>query len=149
MCVELLLLLLLASCLFVEGSTEGSYLEPLQQIPQLSYAQLSLLASNATARCSLMPQLCNWQLHLYEGHGFPVELPTSTVGTSSTTSTTVAPQMPAPLIFAIPGLNNPQQLLIYAQVEPETPRPKRGRSRRRRPEKKVLDVARLREAYVN
>lgn len=151
------LLLLLTGCLFVEGIAIESNIEPLQQIPQLSYGQLVLIANNATARCSLMPQLCNWQLHLYDGHAFRVELPqhvaTSTASTitkeSATiaTSTTKVPQMEpqlAPLIFAVPGLDNPQQLLIYAQVERE-PRPKRGRSRRRRLEKKVPAVVQLKK----
>lgn len=151
------LLLLLTSCLIVEGIATESHIEPLQQIPQLSYGQLVLIASNATVRCNVMPQLCNWQLHLYDGHAFSVELPqhvaTSTASTitkestTTTTSTTKAPKIEpqlAPLIFAVPGLDNPQKLLIYAQVERE-PRPKRGRSRRRRPEKKVPAVAQLKE----
>ncbi|KAH8410986.1 hypothetical protein KR222_004914, partial [Zaprionus bogoriensis] len=127
----LLLLLTLFGSLFDRGTAVLPHVEALQQIPQLNQSQLALIAQNATARCNLWPQLCAWQLHLYEGHAFSVQLPhnvaTSPESTTSTTSPTTEAPSAVPLIFTVPGLQNTQQLLIYAQVEP-----KRGRTRRRR-----------------
>ncbi|XP_030560507.1 uncharacterized protein LOC115762447 [Drosophila novamexicana] len=111
-----------------------SGIEALQQIPQLSYDQVALIAGNATARCQLMPQLCDWQLHLYEGHPFQVELPSSQgavgeqveVVTRPAAGTSTASPDLSLLSFAVPGINNNHELLIYAQVETVSkPKPKR------------------------
>ncbi|EDW58847.2 uncharacterized protein Dvir_GJ18722 [Drosophila virilis] len=104
-------------------------LEALQQIPQLSYDQVALIADNATARCQLMPQLCDWQLHLYEGHPFQVELPSSQdaageqmeVVTRPAAGTSTASPNLSLLSFAVPGVNNNHELLIYAQLDKTDP----------------------------
>ncbi|KAH8371169.1 hypothetical protein KR093_006361 [Drosophila rubida] len=122
--------------------------ETLQHIPKLSHAQVALIADNATARCELMPQLCDWQLHLYDGHAFSVQLPqrdssksnnaassTSTSSTSSTTTTTSSPLLenePTPVIFAVPSSDQGHKLLIYAQVERQQSWTKLGKSQQQR-----------------
>ncbi|KAM8711312.1 hypothetical protein ACLKA7_000452 [Drosophila subpalustris] len=127
MCDVLMLLLLLLPLL------TWSYLEAkaaplsdevaLRQIPKLSHGQVALIAGNATARCQFIPQLCDWQLQLYEGHAFSLQLPQTSnnnnnvASTTTTTTTTSSPQVesvPNAVIFAVPGQNT---LFIYAQVE--------------------------------
>ncbi|KAL7735330.1 hypothetical protein ACLKA6_015718 [Drosophila palustris] len=96
----------------------------LRQIPKLSHGQVALIAGNATARCKFIPQLCDWQLQLYEGHAFSLQLPqtnnnnyNNVASTTTTTTTTSSPQVESvsnSVIFAVPGQN---KLFIYAQVE--------------------------------
>ncbi|KAH8260963.1 hypothetical protein KR044_001113 [Drosophila immigrans] len=151
------------SVLRVDATPPPHLAETLHQIPQLSHDQVALIAGNATARCKLTPELCDWQLHLYEGHAFSVQLPqhnnnggnnsTSTTSTSSTTTTTTtttrAPLVetePIPIIFAVPGSDPSHKLLIYAQVErrqswtklSKSQRQRQRRRRQRRRRRKLL-----------
>jgi len=107
----------------------------LSQIPKLSHAQVALIAGNATERCKFRTELCDWQLHLYEGHAFSVQLPQnsnnknknnkSVATTTTTTSLPPVESKPIPVIFAVPG----HKLFIYAQVER---RPNLAKTRQRK-----------------
>ncbi|XP_034105390.1 uncharacterized protein LOC117568689 [Drosophila albomicans] len=148
MCDGLRMLLLLPAMVLAWSvvRVDATLDETLQHIPKLSHAQVALIADNATARCKLTPELCDWQLHLYEGHAFSVQLPqdnnitnststTTSPSTSSTTSTTSSPPVetkPIPVIFTVPGSDQSHKLLIYAQVERQQSWTKLGKSQRQR-----------------
>ncbi|XP_034652818.1 uncharacterized protein LOC117891447 [Drosophila subobscura] len=110
--------------------------EALQQIPKLNRTQVQLIAGNASLRCGLIPELCDWQLHLYSGHPFsvPLSFGESTVSSSSS-STNTTTQSPKDVVaasteevFSLPSL------LLVAQVEPKPRREKRRKRKlRRRP----------------
>ncbi|XP_022232787.2 uncharacterized protein LOC111081140 [Drosophila obscura] len=109
------------------ASLEGT----LQQIPKLNLTQVQLIANNASLRCSLIPELCDWQLQLYSGHPFSVPL---SFGESMVSTTTQAPKdvvaasTPTEEVFSLPSL------LLVAQVEPKPRREKRRKRKlRRRP----------------
>ncbi|EDW08211.1 uncharacterized protein Dmoj_GI19840 [Drosophila mojavensis] len=100
--------------LVVHSRAETQSAAHLQQIPQLSHEQVALIAANATARCQLVPQLCDWQLHLYEGHAFQVSLPET--GPEQDEQLPSEPNAQQ-LLFTVPSAEHEQMLLIYAQVE--------------------------------
>ncbi|SPP73806.1 uncharacterized protein LOC117591975 [Drosophila guanche] len=110
--------------------------EALQQIPKLNLTQVQLIAGNASLRCGLIPELCDWQLHLYSGHPFsvPLSFGESTVSTPATiTTTTTTTQSPKDVVvasteevFSLPSL------LLVAQVEPKPRREKRRKRKLRR-----------------
>ncbi|TDG48902.1 hypothetical protein AWZ03_004586 [Drosophila navojoa] len=108
------LLLPLLLLLVVRSRAETPDAAHLQQIPQLSHEQLALIAGNATARCQLVPQLCDWQLHLYEGHAFQVSLPENGPQPDEQQPGEAPTQQ---LLFTVPSAEHEQMLLIYAQVE--------------------------------
>ncbi|XP_043645401.1 uncharacterized protein LOC122614809 [Drosophila teissieri] len=99
--------------------------EALQQLRVLNVTQASLIASNSTVKCSLTPNLCDWQLHLYDGHAFSVPL----VQTMEST-TTQAPPLPTAgqNIFELNHNVGGPQLFILAEIEPKS----RRRLRRKR-----------------
>ncbi|BFG06098.1 uncharacterized protein DMAD_04686 [Drosophila madeirensis] len=105
--------------------------EALQQIPKLNLTQVQLIAGNASLRCGLIPELCDWQLHLYSGHPFSVPLSFGETTVSSTTTTQSPKDVVAASteeVFSLPSL------LLVAQVEPMPRREKRRKRKlRRRP----------------
>ncbi|EDV90334.1 GH11316 [Drosophila grimshawi] len=120
-----LVLLLIQVIIRCEAAPIPNVIAALQQIPKLSYGQLSVLDANSMARCNLIPQLCDWQLHLYEGHSFSVHMPNFSPGVIGElesnavhTTTTTTTERPSILLrFEVSGLKKSDNLLIYAQVE--------------------------------
>jgi len=132
--LRMLLLFLTWPVLQLDAAPTNANDEALRQIPKLSHAQVALIAGNATERCKFRTELCDWQLHLYEGHAFSVQLPQnsnklnynkSVATTTTTTSLPPVESKPIPVIFAVPG----HKLFIYAQVER---RPNLAKTRRRK-----------------
>ncbi|XP_017126302.1 uncharacterized protein LOC108145411 [Drosophila elegans] len=101
--------------------------EALQQLRQLTLTQAKLIADNSSAKCSLTPNLCGWQLHLYEGHGFSVPLIQPVQN-----PTTRAPSNVAQEVFGLTRQENGPQLFIVADVEPKSRRKVRGKRKLRR-----------------
>ncbi|KQS62233.1 uncharacterized protein LOC26526045 [Drosophila erecta] len=99
--------------------------EALQQLSQMNVTQANLIASNSTVKCSLTPNLCDWQLHLYEGHAFSVPLAQTMEST-----TTRAPPLPTAgqKMFELNHKVSGAQLFILAEIEPKS----RRRLRRKR-----------------
>ncbi|KAH8290461.1 hypothetical protein KR054_003302 [Drosophila jambulina] len=96
----------------------------LQDLKKLDLNQAKLVADNSTLKCSLSPNLCDWQLHLYEGHSFTAPLLPVVQGTE-------AQKITAPVRETF-GLTPPEagpQLFIVAEVEPK---PKREVRRKRK-----------------
>ncbi|XP_034480014.1 uncharacterized protein LOC117785865 [Drosophila innubila] len=137
-----MLLLLLAWLTLLQVDAAPGDDEALQQIPKLNHAQVALIAGNATARCKLIPELCSYQLHLFEGHAFSVQLSQNDNNNNLATTTTTTNTPPVdsesiPMIFAVPG----HKLWIYAQVERRT---KLAKTRNT-----AKAVGQLQDAYVN
>jgi len=93
--------------------------ETLQQIRKLNVTQANLIASNSTVKCNLIPNLCDWQLHLYEGHAFSVPL-VQTV--ESTTTRSPALPIAGQKIFELNHNVSGPQLFILAEIEPKSRR---------------------------
>ncbi|XP_016992933.2 uncharacterized protein [Drosophila takahashii] len=117
-----LLLLLLR---WSEAAPQHIQDEALQQLRQLDLSQAKLIAANSSAKCTLTPNLCDWQLHLYEGHSFSVPLVQEV---ESKPSSTVSPPKAAQEIFELTQPNTEPQLFILAEIEPKS---RRGKLRRR------------------
>ncbi|XP_032572436.1 uncharacterized protein LOC116800620 [Drosophila sechellia] len=100
--------------------------EALQPLRELNVTQANLIASNSTVKCQLIPNLCDWQLHLYEGHAFSVPL-VQTV--ESTTIRPPAPPMAGLKIFELNHNVSGPQLFILAEIEPKS---RRGLRRKRK-----------------
>ncbi|XP_015039931.2 uncharacterized protein [Drosophila pseudoobscura] len=118
-------------CLVVRSSSATPALqeEALQQIPTLNLTQVQLIAGNASLRCSLIPELCDWQLHLYSGHHFsvPLSFAESTVSTTTLSPMeVVAASTPTEQVFSLAPLR------LVAQIEPKPRREKRGKRKLRR-----------------
>ncbi|KAI8036895.1 uncharacterized protein LOC128256111 [Drosophila gunungcola] len=101
--------------------------EALQQLRQLSLTQAKLIVDNSSAKCSLIPNLCDWQLHLYEGHVFSVPLIQPMEN-----PTTPAPSKFNQEVFGLARQENGPQLFIVADVEPKSRRKVRGKRKLRR-----------------
>ncbi|XP_017051571.1 uncharacterized protein LOC108095146 [Drosophila ficusphila] len=101
--------------------------EALQQLKQLNLAQAKLISDNSSAKCSLTPNLCDWQLHLYEGHGFSVPL-----NQAVESATTQKPSTTGQEIFELSHQNTGTQLFILAEIEPKFRRKLRRKSKFRR-----------------
>ncbi|KAH8358245.1 hypothetical protein KR084_009080 [Drosophila pseudotakahashii] len=99
--------------------------EALQQLRQLDLSQAKLIAANSSAKCTLTPNLCDWQLHLYDGHAFSVPL---VQAVESIPSSTVPPPKSGQEIFELTHPNSGSQLFILAEIEPK---PRRRKLRRR------------------
>ncbi|KAH8255858.1 hypothetical protein KR032_001287, partial [Drosophila birchii] len=84
----------------------------LQDLKKLNLSQAKLVTDNATIKCSLTPNLCDWQLHLYEGHSFTV--PLSPVVPGNAAQKTKAPVQET---FALTPPEDGPQLFIVADVE--------------------------------
>ncbi|KAH8373107.1 hypothetical protein KR009_011895 [Drosophila setifemur] len=100
----------------------------LQQLTKLNLIQAKLITNNSTAKCSLTPFFCDWQLHLYEGHTFSVPLAQTVVSTTS-----MAPPISRdPEIFDLTSLQSGAQLFIVAEVEPKKRQVLRAKRKHRR-----------------
>ncbi|KAH8280446.1 hypothetical protein KR018_007488 [Drosophila ironensis] len=118
-------LLLHSICMVQVGAAPPLPEESLQQLLQLDLSQAKLASDNATAKCIVTPDLCDWQLHLYEGHAFSAPLspattnpaPTVPASPSPSPSPAAAPLMPAPEVFHINPPDGGSQLFIVAEVE--------------------------------
>ncbi|XP_016989467.1 uncharacterized protein LOC108051763 [Drosophila rhopaloa] len=103
--------------------------EALQQLGQLNLTQAKLIADNPSVKCSLTPNLCDWQLHLYEGHGFSVPLVQAVESPP-----TRAPSKAGQEIFGLGHQDGggQHQLFILADIEPKTRRKLRRKRKLRR-----------------
>ncbi|XP_016928486.3 uncharacterized protein [Drosophila suzukii] len=123
-------LVFLPCCVFLRWCEAAPQIqdEILQQLKELNLSQAKLIAANSTVKCSLTPNLCDWQLHLYENHRFSVPL----VETVKSTPTK-APPNAGQEIFELTHQDSGSQLFIVAEIEPKSRREwrRRGKLRRR------------------
>ncbi|KAH8258105.1 hypothetical protein KR038_005747 [Drosophila bunnanda] len=110
------IVVVLAICLTARCCTAGPVINDgvLQDLRKLNLTQAKLVSDNSTLKCSLTPNLCDWQLHLYEGHSFSVPL-------SPVERGTVALKNPGPVreTFALTPSGGEPQLFLVAHVEPK------------------------------
>ncbi|EDW85919.1 uncharacterized protein Dwil_GK22886 [Drosophila willistoni] len=103
----------------------------LKQIPTLNLTQVTLIAENATARCNLIPNLCNWQLHLYGGHAFSV--PLKQEEQKKAMEKEIIKPKPTRTVFTLSLPDDSKELLFYADIEPKSRAMEKRRKRRLRP----------------
>ncbi|XP_017024960.1 uncharacterized protein [Drosophila kikkawai] len=106
-------------CLAVRWCTAGPVIhdDVLQDLKRLNLTQAKLIAENSTIKCSLTPNLCDWQLHLYEGHSFSAPLAPVVQATAA----------PVRETFELTPPEAGPQLFIVAEVEPKPKRKVRHR----------------------
>ncbi|XP_017072791.2 uncharacterized protein LOC108109027 [Drosophila eugracilis] len=101
--------------------------EALQELKDLNLTQAKLISDNSSAKCSLTPNLCDWQLHLYDGHAFSVPLVQAVQST-----TTQSPSKTGQELFGLTHQDSGMQLFIVAEVEPKSRRELRKKRKLRR-----------------
>ncbi|XP_016946798.1 uncharacterized protein LOC108022422 [Drosophila biarmipes] len=123
-------LVLLPCCFFLQWCEAAPQIqdEVLQQLKELNLSQAKLIAANSTVKCTMTPSLCDWQLHLYEGHEFSVPLDQTVESI-----TTKAPSNAGQEIFELTPQDSGLQLYIVAEIEPKSRRERRRKGKLRRP----------------
>lgn len=117
--------LLLLSIFAVDAGAVGG--TALQELTKLNLTQAKLISDNTTVKCTVIPDLCDWQLHLYEGHAFSVPL----LQTAAPQATSPAPSTPAPEIFELSPQDSGLKVYIVAEVIPKPEQRRRRKLRRR------------------
>ncbi|KAH8279337.1 hypothetical protein KR026_006898 [Drosophila bipectinata] len=117
-------LLLLSMCSSDAAAVEAT---ALQGLTKLNLTEAKLISDNTTVKCMVTPDLCGWQLHLYEGHAFSVPLPQA----AAPQATTQEPSMPATEVFELSPQDSGSRIYIVAEVKPKSERRRRRKLRRR------------------
>lgn len=117
-------LLLLSICAADAGAIDGT---ALQELAKLNLTQAKLISDNTTVKCMVTPDLCDWQIHLYEGHAFSVLLPQAAAAQAATQALST----PAPEVFELSPQDSGSKIYIVAEVKPKPERRRRRKLRRR------------------
>ncbi|EDV35981.2 uncharacterized protein Dana_GF12745 [Drosophila ananassae] len=117
-------LLLLSICAADAGAIDGT---ALQELAKLNLTQAKLISDNTTVKCMVTPDLCDWQIHLYEGHAFSVPLPQAAAAQAATQALST----PAPEVFELSPQDSGSKIYIVAEVKPKPERRRRRKLRRR------------------